>query len=528
MQDDIWGDPTRYRYATAPRTGVSLPPDDSLERAIRDAARVEGGEDRVEFLMVEGQRLTDLRPLARLTGLRELVVRSPVLTDLGPLTALPSLRRLSVTAPVSDLTPLSALVDLTDLGLTDTQVTDLAPLAPLTWLRDLSVTGGPLADLGPLCGLRLMRLYVYRTQVADLTPLADAPLLWVLGINDCPVTDVSVLARLPGLTHVLMRRTRVQDLGDLRTRAPHITFEGFGEPSPRRTPPPDAPIDPAGLPARYQAAEGQERYGLGLRLLGSRDASAIEALLHEQMSGYGETFTMRGLLLDGGRGDIAFPANPWGIPGEADLDTAITHVWAPLADRLPSFLATLRQETLALALLTDADDRPSLAYVFVGWNPLKGPVRLDDLADWQEDEGAIRIVHGGAPRTDIDPSAVIPVLGGPVPTPLRELWAVHSTLGDGFQAQYDDRLTTNLGTFCSGNLPLFAKRTDGASPDRFVLFAGQDYYTAVLDLDTLDPAGNPTVTTWIDWELGPSRQFWDWFDAEMPDTPLLALRREGM
>ncbi|ADI03177.1 Rab family protein [Streptomyces bingchenggensis BCW-1] len=532
MHEDIWGDPTRYRYAAAPRTGLSLPLDDSLERAIQEAAEASGSEDQVEFLMVEGQRLTDLRPLARLRGLRELVVHSPVLKDLGPLALLPTLRRLSVTAPVSDLGPLSALTSLTHLDLEQTMVTDLAPLASLAKLRDLSVTQGPLADLGPLRRLGLMRLYVYRTQVTDLTPLADAPLLWVLGINDCPVTDVSVLTQLPSLTHVLMRRTRVKDLGDLPTRAPHITFEGYDEKSPEPTVTPDTPgdpidpIDPAELLARYRAAEDKERYRLGLRLLGSRDAVAIEALIRELLSD-SDRFTMRGLLLDGGHGSIPFPANPWGIPADADLDAAIGHIWAPLADHLPTFLDILRHETLALGLLTDQDGQPSLAYVFVGWNPLPGRVRLDDLSHWREDEGALRIVHGGAPRTDIDPYLVVPVLGGPVPTPLRELWAVHRFLGDGFQAQYDDRLTTNLGAFCSRNLPGFAERNNGAQPDRFVLFASQDYYNAVLDLDILDQAGNPTITTWIDWEIGARQQFWDWFDAELPDTALLGLRREA-
>ncbi|MEU5646164.1 hypothetical protein [Streptomyces milbemycinicus] len=161
-----------------------------------------------------------------------------------------------------------------------------------------------------------------------------------------------------------------------------------------------------------------------------------------------------------------------------------------------------------------------------GWPrsaPLPGRVRLDDLSHWREDEGALRIVHGGAPRTDIDPYMVVPVLGGPVPTPLRELWAVHRFLGDGFQAQYDDRLTTNLGAFCSRNLPGFAERNNGAQPDRFVLFASQDYYNAVLDLDILDQAGNPTITTWIDWEIGARQQFWDWFDAaRCPTRPYLA------
>ncbi|WP_171166960.1 leucine-rich repeat domain-containing protein [Streptomyces sp. I05A-00742] len=526
MREDIWGDPTRYRYATAPRTGLSLPPRGSLERAIQEAAEAAGGEDRIEHLMVEGQRLRDLRPLARLPGLRELDVRSPVLTDLGPLAALPMLRRLSVTAPVSDLRPLSALAALGSLSLERTMVTDLAPLTLLAQLRDLSVTEGPLADLGPLRGLGLMRLYVHRTQVTDLTPLADAPLLWVLGINDCAATDVSVLARLPCLIQVLMHRTRVEDLGDLPTRAPHITFEGFGEKSSGRCGArnaPTGPMDPVELLARYRAAEGEERGGLGLRLLGSRDAVGIEALIREQLEGYGGTFTMRGLLLEGGHGNVPFPANPWGIPADAGLDAAIGHIWAPLADRLPSFLDTLRRATLALGLLTDQDGRPSLAYLFVGWNPLPGRMRLDDLSDWREDEGALRIMHGGAPRTRVDPDAAVPVLGGPVPTPLRELWAVHRSLGDGFQALYDDRLDTNLGAFCSHDVPEFAARNNGADPDRFVLFASRDHYNAVLDLDTLDQAGNPTIATWTDWEIGARQQFWDWFDAEMPDDILLGL-----
>lgn len=84
------------------------------------------------------------------------------------LAATTSLRRLHIEAPITDIAPLAALTGLSELDLHHSRVSDLSPLADLTGLDDLSIIDGPLADLTPLAGLRLGRLFLNRTQVTDL------------------------------------------------------------------------------------------------------------------------------------------------------------------------------------------------------------------------------------------------------------------------------------------------------------------------------------------------------------------------
>jgi hypothetical protein len=64
---------------------------------------------------------------------------------------------------VTDLSPLAGLTGLTELGLHSTGVTDLAPLAGLT---------------------RLRRLYLGHTQVSDLSPLAELTTLRYLDLDE--------------------------------------------------------------------------------------------------------------------------------------------------------------------------------------------------------------------------------------------------------------------------------------------------------------------------------------------------------
>ena len=75
---------------------------------------------------------------------------------------------------VTDLIPLAALTGLRFLYLTSTPVTDLTPLAGLTGLLSLDLSDTPVTDLTPLAKLKaLQSLYLRRAQVTDLTPLAN-------------------------------------------------------------------------------------------------------------------------------------------------------------------------------------------------------------------------------------------------------------------------------------------------------------------------------------------------------------------
>jgi len=114
--------------------------------------------------------LTDAAEIAALRP-KELVLDGNDIGDLKPLAAMKMLEHLSLAAaPVVDLSPLKGL-KLKYLDLRDTKVSDLSPLKGMQ-LEKLNLNRCPVKDLSPLAGMPLKHLRLWDTQVTDLTPLA--------------------------------------------------------------------------------------------------------------------------------------------------------------------------------------------------------------------------------------------------------------------------------------------------------------------------------------------------------------------
>jgi internalin A len=162
-------------------------------------------------LWLSNTPVTDLSPLAQLTGLTALWLNNTPVTDLSPLARLTGLTTLGLNnTPVTDLSPLAQLTGLTRLGLNNTQVTDLSPLAGLATLQYVDLDETPVADLSPLAGLTgFTRLWLNNTQVTDISPLAGLTGFTGLGLSNTPVTDLSPLAGCTGLTELWLESTRV-------------------------------------------------------------------------------------------------------------------------------------------------------------------------------------------------------------------------------------------------------------------------------------------------------------------------------
>ena len=78
------------------------------------------------------------------------------------------------TNEISDITPLSKLVHLTDLDLGDNKITDISPLSGLTSLTRLMLVQNPISDITPLSKLvNLDYLYIGDSPISDLTPLYE-------------------------------------------------------------------------------------------------------------------------------------------------------------------------------------------------------------------------------------------------------------------------------------------------------------------------------------------------------------------
>lgn len=528
-------DPTRYNYARAARSDELKPPESTVELHLRSLTGVSTGPipdvalDALEGFWLHLSGPTDFAGLSRVRNLEWLAIASVAEFDVAGLAAAlrnaTRLRSLTIEAPIEDIGGLGGLTGLDRLDLGHTRVTDIRSLAQLGALRDLSLTDGPLADLSPLAGLCLDRLFVYRTRVADLSPLAGMPALQVLGLGGCPVRDLAVLPTLPALHHVNLRGTPIaedlEELGKLADRCPHVTFDGVpdADPGPGRAAPSGDSRPTDEILAEFRATDSfMRRHELTPVLVARREATAIEEVIRARTH---LPWSVRGMLLEGGVGDVPFPANPWGVPPDADLDRALSHIWHPVEPLAPRYSVLLRRHTVGLVLMADADGNTALTYLTVltedqytssepsAWD-VGGPrIRLDAVAE--PGSGLVlQFPRGTAPRA-VDPHAVLPLLGGPVPAPLRALWAVHHQLGC-----IGGDLSGNVLDFVDDDWDEGLERTGGAPPDRIVRSVGEaDFVSYVLDLDILDTAGHLTVACWAwkDWGLHDHRQFWEWLDS---------------
>jgi hypothetical protein len=162
-------------------------------------------------------RITDLRPLAGLTGLQSLDLGDTQVTDLTPLAGLTGLQSLNLwNTRVKDIAPLAGLTELHSLVLWSTNVDDLAPLVGFTRLRALDLRFTRVSNLAPLAGLtNLQTLDLRETRVNDLAPLAGLASLRALDLARTRVADLTPLRGLTGLRVLDLRGTNVTDLEPL-------------------------------------------------------------------------------------------------------------------------------------------------------------------------------------------------------------------------------------------------------------------------------------------------------------------------
>lgn len=152
------------------------------------------GQERLDFTGKEYHALQRLPPeIAQLEVLRHLELKNKKITDITPLSGLTGLTELGLNhTGVVDVTPLESLTGLRLLWLSHTSVTDVTPLHGLTGLTDLWLSGTGVTDVTPLEGLTgLKLLWLDKTGVRDLRPLrgmtqlVEAPDFTGLRFKEC-------------------------------------------------------------------------------------------------------------------------------------------------------------------------------------------------------------------------------------------------------------------------------------------------------------------------------------------------------
>ena len=136
----------------------------------------------MEEIDICGADLADLTPLARLTGLKELYLRSN---------------------GISDISPLAGLTGLTRLNIAENGISDISALAGLTNLKWLNVAVNQISDFSPLDRLRgnLTTFLWHRNPgFPKGGPKIEGPWLWVVLPDTDLDSNIDLLSEASGGT----------------------------------------------------------------------------------------------------------------------------------------------------------------------------------------------------------------------------------------------------------------------------------------------------------------------------------------
>ena len=217
----------------------------------------------LDTLLLTGNQIANLQPLANLTKLIELYLDFNAITSVEHLKNLTNLNTLILAGnQISDVSPLASLTNLTRLNLSGNQISDFSSLAALEskaeitrgsqnltvtvpdqklwdvlakaiptrvqlafpnfksfdlmWLTNLDAPGAGITDLTGLeYATNLTRLRLVSNQISDLSPLSDLTNLQHLVLINNQIQDVSPLANLTNLRELGISRNYISDFSPL-------------------------------------------------------------------------------------------------------------------------------------------------------------------------------------------------------------------------------------------------------------------------------------------------------------------------
>ncbi len=151
--------------------------------------------------------ITVLTGLECAVNLQSLNIRSNQVSDVSPLAGLTGLQTLSLCRNrLSSVSPLSGLTNLTYLDVHGNVLTSISPLASLSKLKTLICRMNSISDISPMSGLsELQTLDLCQNQIGSVSPLSGLSNLRDLNLMNNEITDISPLAGLTSLLSLDLR-----------------------------------------------------------------------------------------------------------------------------------------------------------------------------------------------------------------------------------------------------------------------------------------------------------------------------------
>jgi len=174
----------------------------------------------LEYLNISGTDVTDLTPLTKLPELKELEARTLKITDAAA-TAVAEMKALEkvdfLKVPLTDLTPMAQAPALKDILVCTTNIETLAPLVPVKdRVRGLDLCATRFEDYDKLAAFdKLTFLRLSSKSIADLSPLAGMTAMQRLDINGTKVKDLKPLAAMTEMKQLDLSELELKDLAPL-------------------------------------------------------------------------------------------------------------------------------------------------------------------------------------------------------------------------------------------------------------------------------------------------------------------------
>jgi Leucine-rich repeat (LRR) protein len=155
----------------------------------------------------------DLSPISAMPDLSELTLNGTNINSLEPLKKFPKLTHLECReTPINDLSPIANCLDMKYLDILGTQVSSLEPLKNMKKMRHLNIAGTRVSNLAGIPTDVLNFLNMNGSKVTDLAPLSTAKGLVTLEISHIPIQSLQPLRDAVYLESINLRQTNVSDL----------------------------------------------------------------------------------------------------------------------------------------------------------------------------------------------------------------------------------------------------------------------------------------------------------------------------
>ncbi len=171
----------------------------------------------LKWLYFQGNKISDISPLAGLIDLRRLHLNENPVSDISLLRKFNNLTNLTIARiAISDLSQVAELISLEYLEFSNDSISDISPLTKLINLKRILTWGNPISDLSPLAGLTELEVVdICGADLSDLTPLVGLPNLKELYLAGNGISDISSLAQATGLTHLDIWANNISDISPL-------------------------------------------------------------------------------------------------------------------------------------------------------------------------------------------------------------------------------------------------------------------------------------------------------------------------